>query len=86
MDTKRDIWSFLGLFYKQVGSFSRGLKIARLYKRNDSGRVTHATWETFTARACFPNVSQFPMRETLLPVSALVSKIQIMLTPHSREF
>ena len=34
MDAKRD------LKLKQVGSFSEGLKIARLYKRNVSGRVT----------------------------------------------
>ena len=38
------------------------------------------------SRRVFPNVSQFPMRETLVPVAVLVSKIQIMLTLHGREF
>ena len=42
--------------------------------------------ETFMARACFPNVSQFPIRETLFPVSAFVSKMQIILRIHGREF
>ena len=62
--------------YKQVGSLSRGLKIAHLYKRNVSGRVTLLPGtelrtvifnkrgsifpETFTARPCFPYFSQFP--------------------------
>ena len=32
--------AFLGPVYNQVGSLSRGLKIARLHKRNASGRVT----------------------------------------------
>ena len=39
--TLNEIWSFLkGGVYKQVGSLSRGLKIAHLYKRIVSGRVT----------------------------------------------
>ena len=32
--------AFLGPVYNQVGSLSRGLKIAPLHKRNASGRVT----------------------------------------------
>ena len=36
--------------------------------------------ETFLARTCFPNASQFPIRETLFPVSVFVFKMQIMLT------
>ena len=37
--------------------------------------------ETFMAHACFPDSdSQFPIRETLFPVSVFVFKIQIMLT------
>ena len=38
------------------------------------------------ARECFPNASQFPMRETLFPVSVFVFKMQNMLTLHGREF
>ena len=38
------------------------------------------------ARACFPNVSQFPIRETLFPESVFVSKVQIMRTLHGTEF
>ena len=42
---------------------------------------------SFIARACFPNVSLFPILETLLRVSCqfFVFKMQIMLTLHSRE-
>ena len=42
--------------------------------------------ETFTARPCFPNFSQFPIQETLFPVSFFFFKMQIMLTLHGREF
>ena len=41
---------------------------------------------TFMARECYPNASQFPMRETLFPVSVFVFKMQIMLTLHGGEF
>ena len=34
----------------------------------------------------FPQCSQFPILETLSPVSVFVSKMQIMLTLHGREF
>ena len=82
--TLNGIWSFLRPVYKQVGSPSRRLKIARLHKRNVSDRVTLLPGnelrpvsftstkrgsifpETFMARACFPNVSQFPIRATFL--------------------
>ena len=42
MDTKRDLKLSKALFTSKytVGSLSRGLKIARLYKRIVSGRVT----------------------------------------------
>ena len=36
-------------------------------------------------RACFPNVSQFAIRETSFPGSVFVSKMQIMLTLHGKE-
>ena len=36
-------------------------------------------------RACFPNVSQFALRETSFPGSVFVSKMQIMLTLHGKE-
>ena len=38
--TLNGIWSFLTPCYQQVASRSGGLKIARLYKRHVSGRVT----------------------------------------------
>ena len=41
--------------------------------------------ETFMARACFHNVSQFPIRATIFLVSVFVFKMQNMLTPHGRE-
>ena len=49
MDAKRDLKLSKALFtsrshnrscYKQIGFLSKGLKIARLYKRNVPGRVT----------------------------------------------
>ena len=66
--------------------------IAHLYKRNISGRVTLLPGtelmsvsieeafflETFMARACFPNILQFPIRETLFPVSGFCFKMQII--------
>ena len=36
------------------------------------------------ARACFPNVSQFPTWETLFPVSGFCFKVQIMLTQETK--
>ena len=42
--------------------------------------------ETFMALACFPNVSESRIQETLFPVSIFVFKMQIMLTLHGREF
>ena len=38
------------------------------------------------ARTCFPNVSQFPIREIFFPVAISVFKMQIMLTLHDGEF
>ena len=87
----------------QAGSFSRGLKIARLYKRNVSGRVTllpgtelrpvsfnkrqqneEAFFQKHSWRAhVAPMLKDW---ETLFPVSDFVSKMQIMLTLHGREF
>ena len=42
--------------------------------------------EAVMARACFLDVSQFPIRETLFPVSGFCFKMQIILTLHDREF
>ena len=42
--------------------------------------------ETFMACACFLNVFQFPIWETLFPVSVFVFKMQIMLTLHVGNF
>ena len=42
--------------------------------------------ETFMARACFLNASQFPIREHCFQGSVSVSKMQIMRPLHSKEF
>ena len=76
--------------------------MARFYKRNVSGGVTllpgtevgpvsfnkrqqyeEAFFQKHSWRA---DVSQFPIREALFPVSVFVFKMQIMLTLHGREF
>ena len=73
-------------------SLSRGLKINRLYKRIVSGTELRPISfkkrqqnenhpETFMARACFPNVFQFPIRETLFSSVSFCA----MLTLHGRE-
>ena len=94
---------FTWLHKSHIGSFSRGLKIACLYKRNVSGRVTLLPGTelrpvSFNKRqqneeAFFQKHKWWahvaPMLknwETLFPVSVFVSKMQIMLMLHSREF
>ena len=91
------------LLKSQVGSFSRGLKIACLYKRNISGRVTllpgtelrpvsfnkrQQNEEAFFQKHswCAHVAPMLKNWETLFPVSVFVSKMQIMLTLHGREF
>ena len=54
-------------------------------KRQQNEELKHFT-RNFHGARMFPNVSQFPIRETLFPVSVFVFKMQIMLTLHGRKF
>ena len=77
---------------------ARALEIARLYKRivsrtelrpvsfNKRQQNENHFSRNIHGAACFPNVFQFPIQETLFPVSVFVFKMQIMLTLHGREF
>ena len=90
--------AFKGPVYKQVGSLSRRLKIARLYNQNISGRVTllpgtelrpsvsinvNKTRKHFSRNI---NVRACFRNVSKFPVSVFVFKMQIMLTLHGREF
>ena len=98
MDAKRNLKFSKALFTSRQVSLSRGLKIARLYKRNVSGRVTlglnsgrsvslnvNKTRKHFSRNS--HGAGMFPnVFQTLFPVSGFVFKMQIMLTLHGREF
>ena len=51
-------------------------------KQKDEALLQKHLWRVHVS----PMFPQFPTRETLLPVSVLVFKIQIMLNLHGREF
>ena len=91
MDAKWDLHVKLSkaLFTRKcVGSLSRGLKIALLYKRDVSGRVTLLP-ETELWPASFNKTSTKRgniQGARMFPVSVFVSKMQIMLSLHGRAF
>ena len=96
--TLNGIWSFLRPWL-QASRFP--LKMvkdcpslqAKCFKLNSDRSVSinvNKMWKHFSRNIhgahIFPNVSQFPTRKILFPVSAFVFKMQIMLTLYDREF
>ena len=98
MDAKRDE-AFQGPVKSQVGSLFRGLKIARLYKRNVSGRVIQPP-ETELWTVSFNIIKHQQNEEAFFPEIfkacacflthcfkyQFFSKMQIILTLHGLEF
>ena len=94
MDTLRDLkLNFSGPVYEHVGLPSRGLKTARLYKRDFWGRLprTELRSVSFNKRqrneeAFFQKHSWSAHISPLFLVPIFIFKMQIMPTLHGREF